>query len=175
MAKGKVDFFNDEGGYGFIEVEDTDEDIFFHMEDVGGPDLEEGQEVEFEIEEGNGGIKAKSVVASGSLPEPESGDTGIEEITSEIIEFLETHAPDDNETVQINITDSELEGEFERMGDVLDIPEAEVRMLKNLILELIESRLESEHITMDIEMKEATANVIASTLIQEYTQTGDEK
>ncbi|OYR84346.1 cold-shock protein, partial [Halorubrum sp. E3] len=51
MATGKVDFFNDTGGYGFIETDDADEDVFFHMEDVGGPDLEEGQEVEFEIEE----------------------------------------------------------------------------------------------------------------------------
>jgi CspA family cold shock protein len=43
MATGTVDFFNDTGGYGFIKTEDSDEDVFFHMEDVGGPDLEEGQ------------------------------------------------------------------------------------------------------------------------------------
>jgi len=41
MAEGTVDFFNDTGGYGFIETDDADEDVFFHMEDVGGPDLEE--------------------------------------------------------------------------------------------------------------------------------------
>jgi len=39
MAKGTVDFFNDTGGYGFIETEDADDDVFFHMEDIGGPDL----------------------------------------------------------------------------------------------------------------------------------------
>jgi len=55
MATGKVDFFNDTGGYGFIETDDADDDVFFHMEDVGGPDLEEGQEVEFEIEESDKG------------------------------------------------------------------------------------------------------------------------
>ena len=61
MATGKVDFFNDTGGYGFIESDDADEDVFFHMEDVGGPDLEEGQEVEFEIEEADKGPRAKNL------------------------------------------------------------------------------------------------------------------
>jgi cold shock CspA family protein len=36
MAKGKVAFFNDTGGYGFIESDDSEEDIFFHMERGGG-------------------------------------------------------------------------------------------------------------------------------------------
>ena len=62
MATGKVDFFNDTGGYGFIDTEDSDEDVFFHMEDVGGPDLEEGQEVEFEITQSDKGPRAKNLV-----------------------------------------------------------------------------------------------------------------
>jgi len=62
MATGTVDFFNDTGGYGFIETEDADEDVFFHMEDVGGPDLEEGQEVEFDIEQAEKGPRATNVV-----------------------------------------------------------------------------------------------------------------
>jgi CspA family cold shock protein len=61
MAKGTVAFFNDSGGYGFIETEDADDDVFFHMEDVGGPDLEEGQDVEFEIEEAEKGPRAKNL------------------------------------------------------------------------------------------------------------------
>ena len=61
MATGKVDFFNDTGGYGFIETEDSDEDVFFHMEDVGGPDLEEGQEVEFEITQSDKGPRATNL------------------------------------------------------------------------------------------------------------------
>ncbi|TKX79021.1 cold-shock protein [Halorubrum sp. SD626R] len=62
MATGKVDFFNDTGGYGFIETDDADDDVFFHMEDVGGPDLEEGQELEFEIESSDKGPRASNVV-----------------------------------------------------------------------------------------------------------------
>ena len=51
-ATGTGDSFNDTGGYGFISTEGDvdDEDVFFHMVDVGGPGLEEGQEAEFDIE-----------------------------------------------------------------------------------------------------------------------------
>ena len=62
MAEGTVDFFNDTGGYGFIETEDADEDVFFHMEDVGGEDLTEGTEIEFDIEEAEKGPRATNVV-----------------------------------------------------------------------------------------------------------------
>ena len=61
MANGKVDFFNDTGGYGFIDTDDSDDDVFFHMEDVGGADLEEGQEVEFTIEQSPKGPRAANV------------------------------------------------------------------------------------------------------------------
>ncbi|GAA0253077.1 hypothetical protein GCM10009000_081960 [Halobacterium noricense] len=62
MANGKVDFFNDTGGYGFIATEDSDDDIFFHMEDVGGEDLTEGTEIEFDIEQAPKGPRATNVV-----------------------------------------------------------------------------------------------------------------
>ena len=61
MAQGVVDFFNDTGGYGFIETDESDEDVFFHMEDVGGADLEEGQEVEFDIEQAEKGPRATNL------------------------------------------------------------------------------------------------------------------
>lgn len=61
MANGKVVFFHDDGGYGFIETEARDEDVFFHMENIEGPDLEEGQELEFDIEEAEKGPRATEV------------------------------------------------------------------------------------------------------------------
>lgn len=61
MVQGTVTFFHDKKGYGFIESDDSDEDVFFHMEDVGGPDLQEGQEVEFEIEQADKGPRAVNV------------------------------------------------------------------------------------------------------------------
>jgi len=62
MAHGKVDFFNDTGGYGFISTDDSDDDVFFHMEDVGGEDLTEGEEIDFDIEQSPKGPRATNVV-----------------------------------------------------------------------------------------------------------------
>jgi CspA family cold shock protein len=66
MATGNVDFFNDTGGYGFISTDDgdldDDEDVFFHMDDVGGEDLQEGQAVEFDIESSPKGPRAANLV-----------------------------------------------------------------------------------------------------------------
>ena len=62
--QGKVKWFNSEKGFGFIEVEGAD-DIFVHFTAIQGEgykSLEEGQEVSFEIVEGNRGPQAANVV-----------------------------------------------------------------------------------------------------------------
>lgn len=61
MARGTVTFFHDRKGYGFIDTDDVEDDVFFHMEDVGGDDLDEGQEVEFDIEDGDEGPRASNL------------------------------------------------------------------------------------------------------------------
>jgi cold shock protein len=64
MKKGKVKWFNDAKGYGFIEQEDGD-DVFVHFSAIqmeGFKTLSEGQEVEFEVETGDKGLHASSVV-----------------------------------------------------------------------------------------------------------------
>ncbi|WP_010274893.1 cold shock domain-containing protein [Paenibacillus senegalensis] len=61
--KGTVKWFNAEKGYGFIQVEDGD-DVFVHFSAIQGEGfktLDEGQEVEFEITEGNRGPQAANV------------------------------------------------------------------------------------------------------------------
>lgn len=61
MLTGEVVFFNEDGGYGFIESEDYDDDVYYHMAEIDGPDLEEGQKVEFEVEEADKGPRAENV------------------------------------------------------------------------------------------------------------------
>ncbi len=64
MQNGKVKWFNNEKGFGFIEVEGGD-DVFVHFTAIQGEgykSLEEGQEVSFEIVEGNRGPQAANVV-----------------------------------------------------------------------------------------------------------------
>ncbi|WP_281252483.1 cold shock domain-containing protein [Oceanobacillus timonensis] len=64
LMTGKVKWFNAEKGFGFIEREDGD-DVFVHFSAIqaeGFKTLEEGQDVEFEIVEGNRGPQAANVV-----------------------------------------------------------------------------------------------------------------
>lgn len=65
MMTGKVKWFNAEKGFGFIEREDGD-DVFVHFSAIqaeGFKTLEEGQDVEFEIVEGERGPQAANVTA----------------------------------------------------------------------------------------------------------------
>ena len=61
---GKVKKFIDDRGYGFIVPDEGDDDVFFHESEIimeGVRTLEEGQRVEFEVEEGAKGLSAKQV------------------------------------------------------------------------------------------------------------------
>ena len=75
MAEGTVTHFIKQGNYGFIETndpDDTDEaEVFFHMADIGGPALSEGQNVRFEIEQSDKGPRAANLTRLNDEGEPE--------------------------------------------------------------------------------------------------------
>ncbi len=63
MVKGKVKWFNDAKGYGFITQDDGD-DVFVHFTAIQGDGfrtLAEGQDVEFELMTGKKGPQASNV------------------------------------------------------------------------------------------------------------------
>lgn len=63
MEKGTVKWFNAEKGYGFISAENGN-DVFVHFSAIQGDGfktLEEGQEVEFEVTQGDKGPQASNV------------------------------------------------------------------------------------------------------------------
>ena len=63
MASGKVKWFDNKKGFGFI-VEETGQDVFVHhtaSQGQGFKTLNEGEEVQFDVIESNKGLKAQNV------------------------------------------------------------------------------------------------------------------
>ncbi len=64
MATGKVKWFNNAKGYGFVIAEAGGEDLFVHYSSIqmdGYKTLKAGQDVEFDIEQGPKGLHAVNI------------------------------------------------------------------------------------------------------------------
>jgi CspA family cold shock protein len=60
MQKGKVKFFNETKGFGFIKSETSNEDIFVHVSGLID-EIRENDDVVFEVEQGRKGLNAVNV------------------------------------------------------------------------------------------------------------------
>lgn len=60
MNTGKVKFFNESKGYGFIKVDDSDQELFVHVSGLVD-EIREDDDVTFEITEGKRGLNAINV------------------------------------------------------------------------------------------------------------------
>lgn len=60
MKEGKVKFFNNAKGFGFITVKDTNEEVFVHSTNLID-DIREDDDVTFEVEKGDRGLSAVKV------------------------------------------------------------------------------------------------------------------
>lgn len=60
MNKGTVKFFNDTKGFGFIKEDESEKEHFVHVSGLID-EIQEGDEVEFELQEGRKGLNAVNV------------------------------------------------------------------------------------------------------------------
>ncbi|RKQ35288.1 cold-shock protein [Kocuria tytonis] len=64
MTTGTVKWFNADKGFGFIAPEDGSDDVFAHFSGInsnGFRSLDEGDKVEFEVQQGDRGLQATNI------------------------------------------------------------------------------------------------------------------
>jgi len=71
MATGTVKWFNGEKGFGFIQQDEGGADVFVHFSAITGSgyrELNEGDKVEYKVEQGQKGLQATNVTVTEAAP-----------------------------------------------------------------------------------------------------------
>lgn len=109
MSIGKVKWFNNAKGYGFVLLEDEGEDLFAHYSAIqmdGYRTLKAGQDVEFEVAEGPKGLHAVNIrLSDTSDVEPPESMIGLEgEKSSSLADISHIHTAADREAPSSGVT-----------------------------------------------------------------------
>ena len=124
LPKGTVKWFNEKKGYGFIKQDDG-QDIFVHFSSItmsGFKTLTEGDEVTYDIEDGNRGPVAKNVArAQGTSGSADVSEAPVDEETAEA---EEAEAAEEAEEVEEAAETEEAE-EAEKTEEAEEVAEAE--------------------------------------------------
>ena len=110
MAIGKVKWFNNAKGYGFILPDDGGDDLFAHYSSVqmdGYKTLKAGQEVQFEIIEGPKGLQATDIQAAEGAEDTAEGSEEVSEISEAVsADQAPDEGPETSEVLSVTVEDA---------------------------------------------------------------------
>jgi hypothetical protein len=91
---------------------------------------------------------------------------------SEVNEYTEEVSDDTRQIVEIGIHDEITEGQFSTLEEELGLTDYEREVFEFAVRRFVEMKVEGNKLDMSESTQDATANIIASTLLQEYNQIG---
>jgi hypothetical protein len=122
---------------------------------------------EFQLSEGQiTSVNIQSGQPTANLPSIDSKGNIELDANNQSVEKTPTSGPH----VEIGISEDDLTGQFDRLEEELSLSETEKRVTEAAIYELADSKIEKHGLKVSQEMRDAIANVLVSTFIQEEKQ-----
>lgn len=118
LQRGVVKWFNDAKGYGFI-VHSTGKDVFVHysvIEDSGFKTLKDGEEVEYELKDGDKGLNAGRVLRVNAPKQDDAAAT--EGQTAPTLESGAVKSPSVTDMIEVVKEEEVAQGEDQVINDI---------------------------------------------------------